>query len=93
LLHYYISLITVDKFLSVGEISLLRKTCKYSGVNYKTLDAVLAMFNYTSEDDLNKKPYAKTYEGNSIKKYFIILEFIETATEIEIKSAYRREVG
>lgn len=89
LLHFYISLITKDKFLSVGEIALLRKICKYSGIHYKTLDAVLAMFNYTSEEDLNKKTYAKTYKTNSIKKYYTILEIEETATEEEIKTAYR----
>lgn len=92
LLHYYISLITKDKFLSIGEIALLRKICKYSGIHYKTLDAVLAMFNYTSEEDLNKKTYAKTYETNSIKKYYTILEIEETATEEEIKTAYRNLV-
>jgi uncharacterized tellurite resistance protein B-like protein len=73
LLHYYISLVTRDKFLSVGEISLLRKICKYSHINYRTLDAVLAMFNYTSEEDINKRKYAKKYTSNSIEKYYKIL--------------------
>lgn len=91
-LHYLISLITQDKFLSIDEIALLKKFCRHINLNYKTLDAALALYNYTSEEDLNKKKYAKTYTSNSITKHFKILEIDETATEEEIKSAYRKLV-
>lgn len=91
-LHYLISLITQDKFLSVDEIALLKKFCKYINVNYRTLEAALALYNYTSEEDLNRKTYVKTYTSNSIIRCYKILEIDETATEEKIKTAYRKLV-
>lgn len=89
LLHYLVSLITQDKFLSVEEIALLRKLCKYIEIHPKTLESVLALHNYTSEEDENKRKYAKKYTSASFDKYYTILGIDKSANENEIKTAYR----
>lgn len=90
LLHYLVGLITSDKFLSVQEIAMLRTLCKRIKVHYKTLDSVLALYNYTSQEDLNRQTFAKTYTQNSITRYYKILELDSSATISEIKAAYRK---
>ncbi len=90
LLDFLIRIATIDKFLSIEELSVLRKVCKYVGIHYRTLDAVLARHNYQNEEDLNKQQTVKQYTAASKDRYYKILELDNTATLEEIKSAYRK---
>lgn len=91
-MHFLISVAVSDRFLSNKELIILEKIREGWELPKGTFNSLLAIFNYTSEEDLNQKTYAKTYTENSIKKYFTILELEETANETEIKAAYRRLV-
>lgn len=95
ILDYIINIYTADKFLSIKELSFLRKVCKSLGIHYNTLDAILAMHNYQSEEELNNRTEQqrlKQYQSNSMERYYKILELPVSATIDEIKSAYRRLV-
>lgn len=94
-IDFIISIATHDKYLSVKEIQLLRKMCRSMRVHYNTLDAILAMHNYQSEEELNNRAEQqklKQYQSNSMERYFKILELPVSSTIDEIKSAYRRLV-
>ena len=94
-LDFIISIATRDKFLSTKELKLLRKMCKAMRVHYNTLDAILAMYNYQSEEELNQQAEQeklKKYEPNALARYYKILELPLNASVNEIKESYRRLV-
>lgn len=94
-LDFIISLATHDKYLSSKELQLLRKMCKAMRVHYNTLDSILAMYNYQSEEELNQKAEQeklKKFQSNALERYYKILELPLNASIEDIKESYRRLV-
>ena len=91
-MYFLISVAVSDRVLSNNELVILEKIRKGWELPASTFNSILAMFNYYTEKDLNKQQRVKTYTNNSIKKYYLILEIEETATNEEIKASYRKLV-
>lgn len=89
-MHFLISVATSDRILTNKELDILDKIREGWELPKKTFNSILAMFNYYTEEDLNRQKQVKTYTQNSYKKYYLILEIEENATESEIKTAYRK---
>ena len=95
ILDYLINIYTIDRFLSIKELSFLRKVCKSLRFHYNTLDSILAMYNYQSEEELNQKAEQeklKKYQSNALERYYKILELPLNASIEDIKEYYRRLV-
>lgn len=91
-MHFLISVAVADRVLTKNELRILEQIRKGWELPLKTFNSILAMFNYYTEEDLNKQQRVKTYTSNNIKKYFLMLEIEETATDEEIKASYRKLV-
>lgn len=91
-MHFLTSIATSDRVLTNKELDILEQIREGWALPKKTFNSILSMFNYYTEEDLNHQKQVKTYKESSYKKYYTILEIEETATEEEIKTAYRNLV-
>lgn len=98
LLHFLVRITIVDSYLKNSEYIALQKIAKGLNISKKQLDAIFAMHdNYITENQ--HKNQSKQHQNrkqtsifNKIKQAYSILELTESATEQEIKKAYRKLV-
>ena len=88
ILQFLVGVATCDRFLSKKEEDYIRLVAKKIRIPKSTLDTIFALYNYTSEEDLNRK---RTYTSTNYKKSraYTILGLKENASQEEIKKAYR----
>lgn len=93
LLHYLIGIAVADGEISQSEMNVLRKISTHFGLTDQIFRSLLAMYNYQSHDG---RQHRQTNSGMnqtiSIKSAYDVLEIPESATEAEIKKAYRKLV-
>lgn len=89
---FLVKLAISDRFLSKKELETLQIIRKYWRISEKSFYSILAMFNYVSEEELNKQQSAPKQSTSNTKliRAYQILELNEEATEAEIKTNYRR---
>lgn len=88
ILHFLVGIVTCDGFLSRKEFLALQEVSVYFKIPYRTLDSILAMFQFVREREQRKsRPKRKSLQLDSA---YAILEITSSATDQEIKSAYRK---
>lgn len=95
ILDYVVSIFTTDKYLSKKELTILKALIKKIRIPTQTLEAVLAMHNYTTEEEVEhnqSQSTIKQYGWYSLRKYYKILELNEGASLREVKNSYRNLV-
>lgn len=95
ILNYVITIFTDDKYLSAKELGVLNKLKSKLKLHNRTFEAVLAMHNYTTEEEVKQQKEqakVKRYHTTSLVRYYKILELDEGVTLNEVKEAYRRLV-
>jgi DnaJ like chaperone protein len=92
-MYFLISVAVSDRVLTNKEFAILEKIRDGWGFPISIFKSLLAMFNYYTEEDLNRKKQVKIYQKNNYVKYYLILEIDETATEKQIKAAHRKLVS
>lgn len=88
-MHFLISVAVADRLLSNDEFEILEKIRKGWKLPLQTFNSILAMFNYYTEEELNRQKTVKQYKSNSIDRYYKVLGVSSSATVNDIKSAYR----
>lgn len=93
LLHYLIGIAVADGQVSQSEMEILRRISRTFGISESVFRSLLAMYNYQSENgQYHRQTSNPQSETISIKGAYDVLEISETATEAEIKKAYRKMV-
>ena len=94
LLHFLAGIATKDSMLTNAELKILRKISMRIGIPNRTLMSILALYNYITEEQAKQNRERKSRPKNSsqwtLKRAFTILELNESATDKEIKKAYRK---
>lgn len=91
LLHFLVRITIIDSFLKNSEYQALQIIAKGLNITKKQLDAIFAMYNhYTTENESKKSTQSNV--SLKIKQAYTILELSESATEKDIKKAYRKLV-
>lgn len=88
-LHFLIGIAVSDRLMSNEELKVIDEIRKELNIHINTFNSILAMFNYYTEEDLNKQKTVKQYTSSSIKKHYTVLGLDENSTDEEIKKAYR----
>jgi DnaJ like chaperone protein len=94
ILQILIKIATIDGYLTNSESSALSDLTKRLKLTYLQLNSLLAMNNFTSEkDEQKKRTYKKQIKVSNISKVKIaltILELTSSATNQDIKKTYRK---
>lgn len=91
MLHYLIGIATADGEMSNSELNTLRKISQSLGVSQSTFNSILAMFNFRNENGgYNQRTNTINDGGISLTNAYKVLGIEESATETEIKKAYRK---
>ena len=91
LLHYLIGIAVSDGEMSNSEMQTLRRIAQSLRVSQQTFNSVLAMFNFRNENGgYNQKTNTTSQGGISIENAYKVLGIDNSASESEIKKAYRK---
>ncbi|MFT6001313.1 MAG: DnaJ like chaperone protein [Flavobacteriales bacterium] len=91
LLHYLIGIAVADGKMSNSEMQTLRRIAQSLSVSQMTFNSILAMFNFRNENGgYNQKNSTLNQEGISLENAYKVLGIDDSATESEIKKAYRK---
>lgn len=88
-LQHLIKLALTDRLLSDKELEFLEKVTREIGLHKRTLRAILELHVYITEEDIRNQKLNKSYVNSSSHKAFSILGLDTTATQEEVKDAYR----
>ncbi len=91
-LYFLVGIALTDKFLAKDEFNVINTIRSKWSIDQRAFNSLLAMFNYYTEEDVNRQQSVKKYAGSSLSKYFTILELKDSATTEEIKKSYRKLV-
>lgn len=89
ILQHLIKLALTDRLLSDKELEFLEKVTRKIGLHKRTLRAILELHVYITEEDIRNQKLNKSYVNSSSHKAFSILGLDTTATQEEVKDAYR----
>ncbi|MGB0896416.1 MAG: TerB family tellurite resistance protein [Flavobacteriaceae bacterium] len=87
LLHYLFGIAASDDYVSTQEITELRKIAGYLHISRRDYDAIEAMFSGYNQQSHHQKANFDTF---NIESAYKILNVDESATNDDIKKAYRR---
>lgn len=90
LLFLLVGIALTDKLLTANEEQLLQKITNGIGIPYRTLDSILAMHHFRREYDESKRSKSKPTSQSDLETAYKILDVDLTATETEIKKAYKK---
>lgn len=91
LLHLLVKIAVSDGILTISENTILQKITAAIGVPYRTLDSLLAMHRFRHEYQEHQYKQTKSVSNVSLlENAFKILEIPSSATNKEIKKAYKR---
>lgn len=91
-LQHLIRLAITDRLLSDKEFEFLQKVTKKIGLHKRTLNAILQLHIYVTEEDIRNQKLNKSYVNSSSKRAFSILGLESNATMDEVKDAHRELV-
>ena len=92
ILQHLIRLALSDRLLSDREMEFLEQVTKRIGLPERTLNALLQLHIYVTEEDIRNQKINKTYVNSSSKKAYSILGLESNATMDEVKDAHRELV-
>lgn len=91
LLHYLIGIAVADGEMSNKEMQTLRRIAQSLNVSQMTFNSILAMFNFRNENGgFNQKTNTFQQDGISLDNAYKVLGINDSASETEIKKAYRK---
>ncbi len=91
MLHYLIGIAVADGEMSNSELRTLQVIAQSLRISQQTFQSILAMFNFSKEGGgYNQRSQTVPQSGISLEKAYQILGITKTATESEIKKAYRK---
>jgi DnaJ like chaperone protein len=95
LLHFLTSIAVANRYLTSNEYNWLAKIAQQIGVPPRSLQSILAMFDFTMENGgSNKQGSSNSRQqfnrGGSLQNAYKILEVDSSASDAEIKKAYRK---
>jgi len=91
MLHYLIGIAVADGEMSNSELSNLQGISKSLRISQQTFLSILAMFNFRKEGGgYNERTQTTSSNGITLSKAYQILGITDSATENEIKKAYRK---
>jgi DnaJ like chaperone protein len=86
-----IGIAVADGKMSNSEMQTLRRIAQSLSVSQITFNSILAMFNFRNENGgYNQKTDSLNQEGISLENAYKVLGIDDSATESEIKKAYRK---
>jgi len=94
ILHFLYKIASSDHLIARAELKVIEDLSKKIGINKTGRDSVSALFTKYLEPEQPKQEYSytnqKTQNYDSSNSYYTILEISPTASNAEIKAAYRR---
>ena len=87
LLHYLFGIAAADGFVSPAEVTEIRKMAGYLHISRRDYDAAEAMFSGYNQRSSHQKA---NFNGYSTESTYKILDIDKSATNDEIKKAYRK---
>lgn len=94
LLHFLVGIATADGILTKSERELVTEIAHKIGLTTTTVDSILNMFSFISEEELKyrqeRNERKKTVIKMGLSQAYKILGLAETAGVTEIKKAYRK---
>ncbi|MEN8928046.1 MAG: TerB family tellurite resistance protein [Flavobacteriales bacterium] len=92
LIHYLIGIAVADGEMSASELQTLRRIAQSLRVSQSTFNSMLAMFNFRKEGgSYNQKTHNfNQQDGISLGNAYKVLGINDSATETEVKKAYRK---
>jgi len=91
MLHYLIGIAVADGEMSNSEQRTLQIIAQSLRISQQTFQSILAMFNFSKQGGgYNQRTQTTSQSGISLDKAYQILGITKTATESEIKKAYRK---
>lgn len=92
ILHYLFGIAKSDGYIHPEEIAVIFDISRYLGIHRRDFESVKAMFyaySSNSRSDRTHKSYSKRPSSSSLQNPYVILEIPKTATDQEVKKAYR----
>jgi DnaJ like chaperone protein len=94
LLHFFAGIATKDGMLTNKELQLLKQITRKVGIPLRTLQSILALYNFITESQANEKRDRRSQQRESssweLNKAYTILELIKSASNQEVKKAFRK---
>lgn len=97
LLHFLAGLTVTNGLMVDSEFYLLRKIARLIKIPERTMASLLAMFNFTrirsydnAKSNYRQGSYSSSSSTSSLSQAYQILEIMATATNDEVKKAYRK---
>ena len=82
----------VDRLMSDREMEFITKVSKRLGIHSKTLNSILQIHNYITEDEIKNQKASRPSINRNLQKAYSILGLEIKASEKQIKTAYRELV-
>lgn len=93
-MYFLCGIVTKDGMLTEAEYDLIKQIGMRIRIPFRTLQSILAMYNFIDEREAKRRQKQKKVKQNlsslSVQKAYQILEITESASEKEIKKAFRR---
>ena len=90
ILQGLVKIALVDRLLSENEILFIRKVSRKIGIHINTLNSILDMYTYVTQEDIDKANTFKPTINYSVNKAYSVLGLDNGATLQEIKEGYRQ---
>jgi DnaJ like chaperone protein len=90
LMNFLISIVVIDGWMSKKEMEALRQIAIAIRLPIRSFMAILAMHNYRLEGEQKKYKRVKRTSGLSLSRAYRILEIAESASDKQVKKAYRK---
>lgn len=84
-----IKLAIVDRLITDKEMIFITKASKRLGIHKRTLENILRLQNYITEEDVKNQQYARPVISSSTQKAYEILGLESNASMEEVKDSYR----
>lgn len=91
LIHYLIGIAVADGEMSNSEMETLRRIANSLRISTQTFNSILAMFNFQNQNGgFHHRTNTTNNNGISLENSYKVLGINKSATESEIKKAYRK---
>jgi len=90
LMHFLVSICTLDGVMTKSEQKVLRDISSGIQLSQKSLDAIIVMFRFRSEEQEQQRQRSGPVTNSMLDNAYKVLEVAATASEKEIKRAYKK---
>lgn len=90
LMHLLVSICTLDGVMTKNELNVLREISSGIQLSQKSLDSIVAMFRFRIEEQEQQRQHSGPVSNSMLDGAYRILEVTSSASEKEIKRAYKK---